>query len=132
MTSDEYGAKPSLKLTSTEAAALILSEGRTTDPQLAETYVSSVELDIEALKKSGLRREMGFDFQVKMRPNYLLCLSKQSPYVHTKALIKPGEVDEYGNIISPELIDRLVAACLRLKVKWDKETGADVIDVEED
>lgn len=111
-------------LTSQEAAALLLSEGRTSNVQEAEMLASAQEFDMDAIMRSGLRRQMGFDFQIKTSPRKLYVLAKDGPKVHTHAKVKEGEMDEYGNIISEDLIARLVDACVRLKVKWDEANAA--------
>lgn len=114
-------------ITSVDAAALFLSDGRTTDPTLAamideaESLPGLEKKDYEALERGELRDMMGFDFKIKIAPakSKLLVSSKEGPKVRTHAKVKPGEVDDYGNIISEELIGRLVQACVRLKEKWD-------------
>lgn len=58
--------KPSMS--STEVAALIASEGRTTDVDLANQYAAGQLIDPEALEKAFYRRKMGFDFNVDFYP----------------------------------------------------------------
>lgn len=107
-------------LTSVEAAALYVSGGRTTDPELATHLSSGDTLNMDAMQRAHLRRMMGFDFKVRLSGRKLLVSSKEGPKVRTHAKVQPGDVDAYGNIISEELIGRLVEACIRLKVKWEK------------
>lgn len=111
------------KMTSIEAAALYLSQGKTTDPVLATAIDESrnEDMGLDAFQKSHLRRMMGFDFRMKMAPNKIHVSSKEEPYVSTHCKIKEGETDKHGNIIKEELIDRLVEACLRLKTKYEAE-----------
>lgn len=106
-------------LTSVEAAALIQSEGRTKDPEKAAAYANGQELNMDALQRAGLRRQMGFDFEIKVHPRKVMVLAKDDRKIRANAKIKPGDVDEYGNIVNPDLIERLVEACLVLKQKWD-------------
>lgn len=110
-------------LSSTEAAALFISEGRTTNVQEAEAFASGQAFDIDAMQRAHLRRMMGFDFKVKISGQKLLVIAKEGPKVRTHAKIMPGDLDKYGNIVSEDLIGRLVEACVRLKVKWDKAQG---------
>lgn len=107
-------------LTSTEAAALFLSEGRTMNQQEAEALASGQAFDMDDMQRAHLRRMMGFNFKVKITGRKLLVIAKEGPRVRTHAKIMPGDLDKFGNVASQELIDRLVEACLRLKVKWDK------------
>lgn len=107
-------------LDSTQAAALFLSGGKTTDPNEAVAISSGVAFDMDGLQRAHLRRMMGFDFKVKVSGRKLLVSSKEGPKVRTHAKILPGELNQHGSIISEDLIGRLVEACLRLKVKWDK------------
>lgn len=109
------------KLTSLQAAALILSEGRTDDVEKAELLASGNELDMEALQRAHLRRMMGFDFRMKFRPNKIHVSTTQDPYLSTHCKLQEGDTDKYGNIVNPDVIPRLVAACVRLKAKYDRE-----------
>lgn len=111
--------KKKLGLTSVEAAALIQSEGRTKDPDEAAAYMQGQDLNIDALQRAGLRRAMGFDFELKVHPRKVMVFAKDDRKIRANAKIKSGDVDEYGNITNPELIERLVQACLTLKTKWD-------------
>lgn len=111
--------KPKAGMTSLEAAALILSNGHTTDLKKAEA-MQGTELNMDGLQRSHLRRMMGFDFELQILPNVVLATSKEKPFVRTRCKVLPGEKDEYGNIISEALIDRIVDTCARLKVEWDK------------
>lgn len=108
------------KLTSVEAAALYLSNGQTTDPVKASMMASGQELDMDAMQRSHLRRMMGFDFRIKIQPNKIHVSSKQEPFVTTWMRIKEGDVVN-GMIANEETVDRLVDACLRLKLKYEKE-----------
>lgn len=111
--------KPNDEMTSLEAAALILSGGKTTDPNKAELMASGQELDLDDLQKAHLRRMMGFDFRIKLNPNKIHVSSKEEPFVTTWCKVNPGETDKYGHIIQEDLIDRMVDACLRLKYKYE-------------
>lgn len=117
--------EPKQSMSSVEAAALLLSEGKTTNPYLAGilSEEKGSELDMDAMQKAHLRRMMGFDFKIRIEGKRLLVTSKEGPELRTRAQIKQGEIDELGNITSEDLIDRLVDACLRLKTKWDEATA---------
>lgn len=49
-------------MTSVQAAALMLSEGRTEDKELAELMDEGKLLDPDLLIRSGIQRAVGFDF----------------------------------------------------------------------
>jgi hypothetical protein len=108
-------------LTSREAAALILSDGRTSDVAEAELLTSAPSLELDGLQRAHLRRMMGFNFAVKVHGSRILVISKEGPHIITRCNIKSGEMDDYGNITSEKLIERLVNACVRLKIQWDAE-----------
>lgn len=108
-------------LTSLEAAALILSDGQTTDPNKAVSMSQGVDLNMDGLQRAHLRRMMGFDFEMQQLPNVILVTSKEKPLVRSRCKVLKGETDEYGNVISDDLINRLVEACLDLKLKYDAE-----------
>lgn len=108
-------------LTSVEAASLLISEGRTTDPTEASIIASAPTLEMDGLERAALRRMMGFNFVVKIAGSRILVISKEGPHIIKRAKIKPGEMDDYGNITSPELIERMSQACTRLKLAWDAE-----------
>lgn len=111
--------KTKLGLTSVEAAALWLSDGKTKDPEQAALIDQGQEFDMDGLTRAALRRAMGFDFKVKQAPNYFHVYSDDDLHVSARAKILPHEVDVYGNIINADATDRLAEACLRLKTKWD-------------
>jgi len=104
-------------ITSVEASALLVSEGRTKDPDEAEVVAAERHLDMEDM--AAVREMMGFDFKIKHSPTLLHLYSKERPRVSARAKIIPGEVDTYGNIVSQDLIERLVVACVQLKEKHD-------------
>jgi hypothetical protein len=104
---------------------LLLSEGKTKDPVLAammdDTSLPTLKTKemLDAEQRDGLRKMMGFDFEVKVRPNKVHVFSLSGPRVTAHAKLKPGDVDHYGNITNPDLIDRMVAACVKLKERHD-------------
>ena len=102
-------------MNSIEAAALYLSEGATTDPIEAEKIANGQTLDMDALQKSHLTRMMGFPFEMKLRPNKIHFSSKVEPYTTTWCRV-------IGTDLSDEAqVDKIVDACLRLKLKYEKE-----------
>lgn len=124
----QLSVTPVKGLSSVEGAALFLSGGETTDPNEAVMMANDHQtFDMDALTRAALRREMGFDFKVKVRGSKVMVSAKDGPQVRTSCRIKPGEVDEHGNIISEELISRLVDACLRLKTKWEAANDSSTI-----
>lgn len=113
-------------LTSIEAAAMFLSDGMTKDPIKAKLIDANRanELNIDALQRAHLRRSMGFDFQIKIRPNKIHVSTRQEPYLSTHCRIKDGDTTPDGFIANDATIDRLVDACGRLKVKHDVEMAS--------
>lgn len=112
------------QMTSLEAAALYLSGGKTRDPALAVVLDENAkdEFNMDAMQRAHLRRMMGFDFRMKMAPNKIHVSSKEEPYVTTHCKIREGEMNGQ-HIVKESLIDRLVDACLRLKIKHDAEVA---------
>lgn len=108
-----------LGITSQEAAAMLISGGQTSDPHKAAMIAEGRDLDMDGLQKAHLRRMMGVDFRIKIAPNKLHVSTKVQPYVTTWCRIKEGETDKYGHIIEEALMNRLVDACLRLKLKYE-------------
>jgi hypothetical protein len=111
------------KMTSTEAAAMYLSNGMTKDVAKAKLIDANkaTELNMDALQRAHLRRMMGFDFQVKFAPNKIHISTQQEPYLSTHCKLKDGDITEDGYITNMPTVDRLVDACGRLKVKHDTE-----------
>lgn len=118
--------RPKQGMTSVEAAALILSQGKTKDPALAEALSTGQDLDMEALQRAHLRRMMGFDFRIKVQPNKIHVSSKQEPYVTTWCRLNEGDAflaHDGPKLTNEKVVDRLVDACARLKVKYDAEVA---------
>jgi hypothetical protein len=100
-------------LTSVEAAALWLSDGATTDPELAQTYDSADLFDMDKLQQAAIRRQLGFDFRVKYTHRKFYIQSTEYPFVATQA--------DYDGNLDEAAIESLVKGCLRLKDKWEAE-----------
>lgn len=112
--------KKKVGLDSVEASALLMSEGYTKDPMEATKYHDEFTPDIDAEMRAKLRESMGFDFKIKMQDRKrLIVTTKGHPRLRVQTFVNPADVDEYGNIISQALINRLVDACIALKAKWD-------------
>lgn len=108
------------RMTSEEAAALYLSDGATTDVNIAammdDPSLSLIEtnpLKLDAKQRAELRRMMGFNFTIKETAKKIHVYSKEGPKLSTCCRLNNGLVDE-------SVIDDLVDACMRLKIKWDK------------
>lgn len=112
------GKKP-IGMTSDQAAALFLSDGATDNVHKAQLMSSGNTLEIDALQRAHLRRMMGFDFKMKITPARILLLSEDGPRVSARTRLDEGDLDSYNNIINPAVIERIVAACIKLKEKWD-------------
>jgi len=111
--------KKKLGVDSVEASALMLSEGYTKDPEEALAYDQEFNDQMDKEMRAKLRDAMGFDFKIKMQGNRMTITSKDKPRVRVHTFINPGDKDDYDNIVSEALIQRMVDACLRLKAKWD-------------
>ncbi len=106
----------------------ILTEGSTPAPdrkltsvQAAQEYLDtewekSQLFDMDALTRSHLRRMMGFDFQIKQDERKLHVYAKEYPHTHTHC--------RYDGEINEKTIDKLVDACLRLKIKHEEAVHA--------
>lgn len=112
-------------LTSTQAAALQLTDGRTDDAKLANR---AAEVDFEvgqsgfyfdALDKDHLVKTIGFPFDVSIKHKKLTVYSKQEPFV-SKAVNFSGDMNE-------KTVDKLVTLCLDVKKLYEdaKESGQD-------
>jgi len=99
-------------MTSIEAAALILSNGETTDPEQAQLIADGKVFDLDKMKRAHLRRMMGFDFDLKFTHRKFYVRSKQPPFVTAQASYE-------GDPWEPEAIDKLVGACLTLKNRYE-------------
>lgn len=113
------GKKP-VGLTSEEAGALIVSGGRTKDVDQADDLNN---WDGQDKFKAMLAEQMGFEFKVKISPNFVHFYSVTPPRVSARARINKGDVDEYGNITSEDLIERMVNAALVLQQRWSSKAG---------
>lgn len=109
-------------MTSLEAAALILSNGTTTDIEQAAYYDEGTELNLDALQRAHLRRMMGFDFQLKIRDKKLIVYSTEGPFVRTWC--------GYGVTMGEKTVEKLVDACLRLKLKYEAKLAEEAADGE--
>lgn len=103
--------QPNQKMSSLEAAALILSNGATKDIEQAQYYDQGSELQLDSLQRAHLRRLMGFDFQLVMRDKKMVISSAEAPYVTTWC--------GYSGVMDEAAVDKLVNACLRLKKKYE-------------
>lgn len=110
---EEHKLQEGYEPSSMDVAALIISNGQTTDPHLAVQISDGTELDPEQLIKAGLRRSMGFDFTVTFTsPNRALIESTEGPRVSAVAKYLKTDDEEARTT-------KLVTACLKLKEKWD-------------
>ena len=100
--------------TSLEAAALILSGGQTKDPAKAHHIANGGNpFDMDKLQRAHLRRMMGFDFSLNERYKKVIVSSTQSPLI--------SEEFDFKGVWDEEAVDELVAACLRLKERYEAE-----------
>jgi hypothetical protein len=95
-----------------------------TSVQAAEEYLDAMYeasqiLDVDKLTRANLRRRMGFDFKIKYAPNKIHVYSEEGPRLSTHCKLFPGDIVD-GEIMTETCINRLVDACLRLRIKWNK------------
>jgi hypothetical protein len=102
--------KKKIGITSEQAAALYLSDGMTDDVELAQQYDSGELFDMDGLQRAALRRQMGFDFDVKYTERKFYVRSKEAPFVTAQA--------DYNGVIDEQAIIALVDACILLKQRY--------------
>lgn len=108
---------PKEKMSSVEAASLLISDGATKDPVLANHIQQGGKaFDMDELQRSHLRRMMGFDFDVSINEmeSTIHVWSKQGPTVELAAKYYDGVLDDRA-------IDILVETCLMVKQLWEKQ-----------
>lgn len=86
--------------------------------EAAQAYLDSEwdkqnTLNLDALQRAHLRRMMGVNFRIKVTPNKYHITTTEDPYVTTWC--------KFTGVVDEAFIDRLVNACLRLKIKYEKE-----------
>lgn len=101
-------------MTSTEAAALILSEGATTDVDKANMIASGQGLDFDALARSGFAKTMGFEFSIleDSKTGHWIARDDETGITIRTPMSKTASFDEDAQ--------HLANACMRLKDKHDK------------
>lgn len=102
---------PKQGLTSLEAAALLVSGGKTKDYQEAN-HMASNPFDLDKLQQAHLRRMMGFDWGVDITYKKMRVYSKQAPFVESTA--------DFSGLMDEDAVDILVETCLDVKMKWDE------------
>ena len=114
--------KKKLGINSVEASALLMSECYTKDPEEALAYDRDFTDQFDAEMRGKLRDAMGFDFKIKLQDRTrLVVTTKGTPRLRCHTFVLPADLDQYGNIVSQALINRLVDTCLQLKAKYDKK-----------
>ena len=101
-------------MTSTEAAALILSEGATTDTDKANLIASGQGMDWDALARSGFSKSVGFDFSILEdgKVGRWIVRDDETGLIVTTPISKTANFDEDAKHIAN--------AVLRLKAKHEK------------
>lgn len=104
--------KPKTTMTSLEAAALILSEGKTTDVEQAELMSEGKLLDPDALTRAHFRRMLGFDFSITVdeERHKIIARDDERGYKTSATWVKD---DDAGNS------RRMAKAAMRLKKLHD-------------
>lgn len=104
--------RPNVSMTSLEAAALILSNGATTDVEQAELIDQGKAVDPDALQRAYFRRQFGFDFDVFINEDKHQIVTEDK-LLGIKATATWLADDIEGNA------KRMAKACLRLKKLHD-------------
>lgn len=104
--------RPTMK--STEAAALILSEGQTTDVDKANLIASGQGMDWDALARSGFAKTVGFEFSVLEddKTSYWIVRDDETGLTVRTPMSKTATYDEDAQHIAN--------AVIRLKGKHEK------------
>lgn len=116
-------------LTSLEAAAMYLSDGKTTDPSIAAVMASNApvigedDIKLDRQQKAHLVEMMGFDFKIKITPTKIHVSNVGKPHFSAYTRLTQGDLAPDGMIMNMDTVNRLVDACERLKIKHDKATA---------
>ena len=104
-------------MTSTEAAALLLSGGKTTDVEEANLMESGQLLDPDALERAYYRRIFGFDFTTYMDndKHKIICRDEDLDITVTGTLASDTDKDA----------QTLARLCMKLKRLHEKAVKAD-------
>lgn len=109
--------QPQPGLTSVQAAALYLSDGKTDDPEEAVHYnatgAGADGFQMDELQKAHLRRMMGFNFEVKLKHKKITVYSTETPYVMHET--------KYSGIMNEKTVDKIVDACATLKELYEEQ-----------
>lgn len=114
--------QPNEPLSSVDAASLLISDGATKDPSLANhIQQGGSPFNMDALQRSHLTRMMGFEFDIEINEfeNYVKVWSTEGPEVTC--------VSKYEGTFNEETVDLLVDTCLEVKMAWDKTNSPDEV-----
>lgn len=119
--------QPKPGMTSLQAAALYLSDGATDDPNIAaithvhgdDELIGDKYLKLDLQQKASLVEMMGFDFKIMITPRKIHVSNNGKPHFSAYCKLKPEDVDGRNMLTNVEAVNRLVDACLRLKIKHD-------------
>jgi len=104
-------------MTSVEAAALLISEGRTTDPEKASLLQDGKILDPDGLTRAHFRRAMGFDYSV-------LHDDKIGKWIIRDDELGIQVMTPYSDDSDETNAERIAKACIKLKAKHDRQKNA--------
>ena len=108
-------------LTSDQAAALLISEGKTSNAEDAAFYQTVEDIgdefvfDLQESLRNDLKRRMGFDFAVEIRKTKVTVRAVEGKQV-SKWMRRPKEW-------TPKDIEKLVKICLKVKKEWERLNG---------
>lgn len=111
-------------MTSVEAAALLISEGKTTDPEQASLMQDGKLLDPDNLERAHFRRALGFDFSV-LHDDKLGKWIIRDDELGIKVMTPMSKTGDQN-----EDAQHIANACVKLKTKHDKQLAKDVPEAE--
>jgi len=103
-------------LSSTEFAALLVSEGRTTDVTMANALADGYPIDPDQLERAFYRRALGFDVDIYIDPAKGKAIIKDLELGLTTTCAYLGEETKENMDANAK---RLSKACMKLKKKHD-------------
>lgn len=111
--------KPKEGVTSAQAAALYMTDGRTDDAGLVnkatkiDNAVGEHGFYFDALDKDHLVKTIGFPFEVVIKNKRLTVYAKEKPEI-TKTV-------KFSGIENEKMVEKLVALCLDVKKMYEEE-----------
>lgn len=105
--------EPKKGMTSLQAAAMYLSDGKTDDAEEVNQTVEQERFTMDTLQKAHLTKLMGFRFSVDVTYKKITVKSDEAPFLRQSA--------SFSGVMDEEAVNTIVALCGKLKEAWDKE-----------